>query len=150
MTRKIPSTPAITHLAKSPHAAVATSWCGLTERASRKPTLPSAPVFARDGNEIARWGAFDCPVCRARVEAMARECAKILDAFPVDRPVIRGCGDNSCAVRFPSGGVCTNGGCRCDERDLRAGASALRRYVAALEARIGCGTWAREAKGGGV
>lgn len=124
------------HLAKSPHAAVLTTWCGVTERVSRKPQPSSAPVFARDGNEIARWGAFDCIACRRGVEAMARECAKILGAFPVDRPIVVGCGDNSCLVRFPGGGIGTNGGCRCEGFVLRAGAMELRRYALSLEARL--------------
>lgn len=128
-----------THLARSPHSAVLTTWCGLAERVSRKPQPLTATRVARDGNAIACAGAFDCAVCRERVEAMARDCAKIIGGFPVDRPTVHGCGDSSCAVRFPRGGVTTNGRCRCDEHALRAGASALRRYVNALEARIGGG-----------
>ena len=124
------------HLAKSSHAAVLMTWCGLAERQVRGGQTVTEPR-ARDGNVIARRGEFDCVGCRERVEAMARDCAKILGAFPVERPVIQGCGDNSCVIRYPRGGMCTNGGCRCGERDLRAGASALRRYVAALEARLG-------------
>ncbi|MGK3995145.1 hypothetical protein [Sorangium sp. So ce1024] len=37
---------------------------------------------------------------------------------PGDLPV-SGCGDNSCEVRTPSGGMVTNGGCCCDEREVR-------------------------------
>jgi hypothetical protein len=36
---------------------------------------------------------------------------------PGDLPV-NGCGDNSCEVRAPRG-MATNGGCRCEERELR-------------------------------
>ena len=125
------------HLAKSPHAAVFTTWCGLAERVSRKRQPLRGPRVARDGNEIAPCDAFDCPVCLRGVEDMARRCAGILGAFPVERPAFPGCGDNSCVVRFPLGGVGTNGGCRCDESVLLLGALTLRRYALALEARLG-------------
>lgn len=124
------------HLAKSPHAAVLTTWCGVAERVSKNAML-GAELFARDGNRIARYGAFDCLGCRARVEAMARDSAKILSALPVERPTIKGCSDNSCPIAFPPGGLGTNATCRCDAHTLRMGASALRRHVLQLEARIG-------------
>jgi hypothetical protein len=37
---------------------------------------------------------------------------------------VNGCGDNSCEVRTPRG-MATNGGCRCDPREVRL---ALRHY----------------------
>lgn len=37
---------------------------------------------------------------------------------PGDMPV-EGCGDNSCLLTHDRGGMHTNGGCRCSERDVR-------------------------------
>lgn len=44
-----------------------------------------------------------------------------------------GCGDHSCVVAPPRG-MGTNGGCRCDERDLRRAVLSLRNQLTALNA----------------
>ncbi len=38
---------------------------------------------------------------------------------------LEGCGDNSCVVQAPKG-MATNGGCRCNERQLRRAVQALK------------------------
>lgn len=121
------------HLAKTPHGLVFTAWCGMDERRGRRPL--NSPVLGRDGNEIALHGAFDCHACRRAIEAMARHCAAILGAIPVERPSVIGCGDHSCAVSPPSG-MGTNGGCSCEPRMTRMAATLWRGYALALESRL--------------
>lgn len=57
-----------------------------------------------------------------QVDVLRRQLAETR-RDPGDLPV-SGCGDNSCEVRTPTG-MATNGGCRCDEREVRW---ALRHY----------------------
>lgn len=46
-------------------------------------------------------------------------------------PELVGCGDHSCVVAPPNG-MGTNGGCRCDERDLRRAVRVLKMQRAAM------------------
>ncbi|MGK3981362.1 hypothetical protein WMF38_57725 [Sorangium sp. So ce118] len=59
-----------------------------------------------------------------RENALLRRILGERSRDPGDMPG-SGCGDNSCEVRTPSGGMATNGGCCCDEREVRR---ALRFY----------------------
>lgn len=46
--------------------------------------------------------------------------ALVRDNFDKDpEPCPSDCGDNSCVCAYPKTGMRTNGGCRCDEGDLR-------------------------------
>lgn len=58
-----------------------------------------------------------------RENALLRNQINVSRQDPGDLPVA-GCGDNSCEVASSSG-MATNGGCRCDDRVVRA---ALRYY----------------------
>lgn len=118
----------MTHLAKSPGSAVLVSWCGHAEGRGRRAGL------AHDGAPIARYGAFDCGACRARMLAeLARIRALVGDLSPEREPTLSlGCSDSGCPAARP-GGMRTNGGCRCELREMRAAAGAWRRYALALE-----------------
>jgi hypothetical protein len=48
---------------------------------------------------------------------------------------VNGCGDNSCEVRKPRG-MATNGGCRCEERELRWAMKYWKRVAAFREETI--------------
>lgn len=50
---------------------------------------------------------------------------------PGDLPFV-GCGDNSCVIVTPSG-MATNGGCRCEARELRFALQHFKRRIAFLE-----------------
>ena len=69
-----------------------------------------------------------------QVEALTRECRILRDtiarmrADPGDIP-FSGCGDSSCLTRSGNGGVCTNGGCHCNERELRRAVQWWRRVA---------------------
>lgn len=67
-------------------------------------------------------------------ELLRRESAS-LRAPPGDYPV-DGCGDRSCEVKDPGGGMATNGGCRCDERTLRRALRWYKRHATFLRATI--------------
>jgi hypothetical protein len=75
-----------------------------------------------------------------RVEQLEREVAtlrKMLassQADPGDMPCA-GCGDNSCVVRHPTG-MATNGGCRCEARELRRAVMWHKRRATFLEETI--------------
>jgi len=47
---------------------------------------------------------------------------------------LEGCGDNSCLIAEPSGGVRTNGGCRCEGHALRLAVMAYKAEVERLTA----------------
>lgn len=68
------------HLAKSPGAAILTTWCGIDENRTDFARYRGT-AFTRDGARIVEHGEFDCVACRARVEEMVRDCTKILEAF---------------------------------------------------------------------
>lgn len=63
------------------------------------------------------------PRVNPQVEALEREVRLLREERhrllrdPGECPVT-GCGDNSCIVHTPTG-MATNGGCRCEERELR-------------------------------
>jgi hypothetical protein len=71
------------------------------------------------------------------VERLEREIAvlhKVIDdksRDPGDLPV-NGCGDHSCVVVRPTG-MATNGGCRCQERELRRALTWYKRRAKFLE-----------------
>ena len=75
-----------------------------------------------------------------QVESLERECASLRAQLkrmlqdPGDVPFVA-C-DNSCACATPSGGMMTNGGCRCDERKLRMATRYWRRRAQHLQAVI--------------
>jgi len=48
---------------------------------------------------------------------------------------VMGCGDHSCIVKTPTG-MATNGGCRCEERELRRAVMWYKRYSKFLEQTI--------------
>jgi len=74
------------------------------------------------------------------VERLERELAQLRQSEdarrkgPGDFPVL-GCSDNSCEVRAP-GGMGTNGGCRCEARELRRALRWWRRKAEFLETTI--------------
>lgn len=70
---------------------------------------------------------------KAQIEVLVKAIAE-RRSDPGDMPVA-GCGDNSCVVRTPEG-VGTNGGCRCEERELRRAVMWWRRKGAFLEETI--------------
>lgn len=72
-----------------------------------------------------------------RLELLVASLRRQLDERrrdPGDLPV-NGCGDNSCVVRTPRG-MATNGGCRCDERELRWALQYWKRVAAFREETI--------------
>lgn len=128
----------MTHLAKSPAAAVLTSWCG--QRENRK------GLAHIDGGAIVRAGSWDCDACRRAIEAQARALCEILTATPLGSESVRieaqlGCGNMPCDTARPRG-MHTNGRCHCDEATVRRAALAWREYALSLEARL-CGGPAR-------
>lgn len=72
-----------------------------------------------------------------RLEALVASLQRQLDERrrdPGDLPV-NGCGDNSCEVRTPRG-MATNGGCRCDPREVRWAMKYWKRVAAFREETI--------------
>lgn len=69
-----------------------------------------------------------------RENAMLRKALEERRRDPGDLPV-KGCGDNSCQVAQPRG-MATNGGCRCEERELRRALQWYKRRAAFLEETI--------------
>jgi len=127
-----------THLARVPHDIWLVTWCGQEQKRPRRNVAGNAPVVARiDGAEIRSLGAFDCVLCRLAIQDQSRKLLAILGPLPVperEATLTNGCGDSCCHIGRRSGQA-TNGGCRCDARELARGATAWRAYALALEAR---------------
>lgn len=58
----------------------------------------------------------------------ALERTKTVAALPLD-----GCGDHGCVVRSNPGGMGTNGGCQCTERQLRRAVQVLKARLDAVD-----------------
>lgn len=146
----------MTCLAKKPHAAVLSSWCGFTEANHTKKYLNALEKAQEEHGTavrgiyfqgekvvpIAAWGPWDCTACTHQIREEARRLVPLLDLVPPDAtPTMDlGCTDSGCCLRRP-GGMRTNGGCSCGGRGmgmdlarLKAGASAWKKYALALEA----------------
>lgn len=110
------------------------TWCGMgvKHRAEKS-------VCLWDGGEVRSEAPFDCEFCS---QAIAKEVARLQNlcrdgvAFRVaalwDQTNAIGCGDNSC-VHGRRGGLATNGGCRCDESQLRRAAQIWSAYAKQVE-----------------
>lgn len=136
----------VVHMAKSPMAAVLTTWCGRAQARESGAVMDivaelqkilgarvrAVVAYAHD-NPIVVAGAWTCPACTHKMREQARNLASMLDGVPVEAPPPMGCGDNGCPARWP-GGVGTNGGCRCSPPELRQACARWRKYALALEA----------------
>jgi hypothetical protein len=69
-----------------------------------------------------------------QVKLLRGESARLRQP-PGDMP-FNGCGDNSCELGAPGGGMRTNGGCRCDERELRRALRWWRRRAEFLQVTV--------------
>lgn len=128
------------HLARNPHAAVLVTWCGFEQRMSKKDL---GPVCRQDKKPILKFaheGEISCTACKCRAIEELRRIRSIFDvpsevSTRKERTSNCGCGDNSCFASRP-GGVGTNGGCRCEGRNLRMSNLVWKEYALLLEALI--------------
>lgn len=126
------------HLAKSPYAAVLTSWCGMSERRKRK--ADGFTLYCADQNPIVNGGEWTCDACAFRLRAESSRILEILGARSADVLALRdaalatSCGNHGCMCA-PVRGIGTNGPCTCkeDPRHIPSAMLAWRRYATALE-----------------